>query len=138
MAVKGKVTYAAEYKHRYYPVEVIVVGDRAPVLLGLKTCLELGLMKRESVEEESKVVHEYKDVFQGLGHLKQTHNIKLRPECEPVIHPARRIPYWLQEQFDKTLSDMEREEIITKVTEPTEWVNLLVTVWKLRAHCGYV
>ena len=42
------------------------------MLLGLKTCLELGLVKRVNVEEESKVVHEYKDVFQGLGRLKKT------------------------------------------------------------------
>ena len=30
----------------------------------------------------------------------------------------------------KTLSDMERNEIITKVTEPAEWVNPIVTVRK--------
>ena len=76
------------------------------------------------------MVHEYKDVFQGVGRLNQTHNIKLRPECEPVIHPVRRVPYRLQEQFDKTLSDMEREQIFTTVTESTEWVNPLETVRK--------
>ena len=70
------------------------------------------------------MVHEYKDVFQGLGRLKQTHSIKLRLECECEC----RVPYHLQEQFDKTLSNMEREEISTKVTEPTEWVTPLVTV----------
>ena len=47
-----------------------------------------------------------------------------------MIHPARRVSYRLQEQFDKTLSDMVRSEIITKVTEPTEWVNPIVTVRK--------
>ena len=69
-------------------------------------------------------------MFQGIGRLKQKHSIKLKPECEPVIHPARRVSYRLQEQFEKTLSDMERNEIITKVTEPTEWVNPIVTVRK--------
>ena len=67
LAVKGKVTYTAEYKRRYCPVEVVVVGNRAPVLLGLETCIELVLMKRMNrAEEESKVMYEYKDVF--LGH----------------------------------------------------------------------
>ena len=47
-----------------------------------------------------------------------------------MIHPACRVPNRLQEQFDTTLSDMVRNEIITNVTEPTEWVNPIVTVRK--------
>ena len=88
-------------------------------------------MKRvNQVEKEESVLDEFKDVFQGLGRLKQKHSIILKPECEPVIHPARRVPYRLQEQFDKTLSDMESNKSITKITEPTEWVNPIVTVRK--------
>ena len=82
------------------------------------------------MEKEESVLDEFKDVFQGLGRLKQKQIIRLKPECEPVIHPARRVPYRLQEQFDKTLSDMESIKIITKVTEPTELVNPIVTVRK--------
>ena len=47
-----------------------------------------------------------------------------------MIHLARRVPYRLQELFDKTLSDMESTKIITKVTEPTELVNPIATVTK--------
>ena len=131
LSVKGKVTYTAEYKRKYYPIEFVIVNERAPALLGLETSIELGLVKRvNQVDKEESVLEEFKDVFQGLGRLKQKHSIKLKPECEPVIHPARRVPYRLQEQFEKTLSDMERNEIIMKVTEPTEWVNPIVTVRK--------
>ena len=131
LSVKGQVTYTAEYKQKYYPIEFVVVEEKAPALLGLETCIELGLVKRvNQVEKEESVLDEFKDVFQGLGRLKQKHSIRLKPECEPVIHPARRVPYRLQEQFDKTLSDMESNKIITKVTEPTEWVNPIVTVRK--------
>ena len=45
-----------------------------------------------------------------------------------MIHQARRVPYRLQKQFDKMLSDMEWEKIVTNITELTEWVNPLVTV----------
>ena len=45
------------------------------------------------MEKEESVLDEFKDVFQGLGRLKQKHSIRLKPECEPVIHPARRVPY---------------------------------------------
>ena len=131
LSVKGQVTYTAEYKQKYYPIKFVAVKEIAPALLGLETCIELGLVKRvNQVEKEESVLDEFKDVFQGLGRLKQKHSIRLKPECEPVIHPARRVPYRLQEQFDKTLSDMESNKIITKVTEPTEWVNPIVTVRK--------
>ena len=129
LSVKGKVTYTAEYKRKYYPIEFVIVNERAPALLGLDTSIELGLVKRvNQVEKEESVLDEFKYVFQGLGRLKQKH--RLKPECEPVIHPARRVPYRLQEQFDKTLSDIESNKIITKVTEPTESVNPIVTVRK--------
>ena len=117
LTVKGKVTYTAEYKRKYYPIEFVIVNERAPALLGLETSIELGLVKRvNQVDREESVLDEFKDVFQGLGRLKQKHSIRLKPECEPVIHPARRVPYRLQEQFDKTLSDMESNKLITKVT----------------------
>ena len=131
LSVKAKVTYTAEYKRKYYPIEFVIVNERAPAILGLETSIKTGLAKRvNQMNKEESVLDEFKSVFQGLGRLKQTHSIRLKPECEPVIHPARRVPYRLQEQFDKTLSDMVRSEIITKVTEPTEWVNPIVTVRK--------
>ena len=131
LSVKGKVTYTAEYKRNYYPIEFVIVNERAPALLGLETSIELGLVNRvNQVDKEESVLDEFKYMFQGLGRLKQKHSIRLKPEREPVIHPARIVPYRLQEQFDKTLSDMESNKIITKVTEPTEWVNPIVTVRK--------
>ena len=131
LSVKGKVTYTTEYKQKYYPNEFVIVNERAPALLGLEKSIELGLVKRvNQVEKEESVLDEFNNVFQGLGRLKQKHSIMLKPECEPVIYPARRVPYHIQEQFDKTPSDMESNTIITKVTEPTEWVNPIVTVRK--------
>ena len=44
LSVKGQVTYTAEYKQKYYPIEFVVVKEKAPVLLGLETCIELGLV----------------------------------------------------------------------------------------------
>ena len=59
------------------------------------------------MDKEESVLDEFKDVFQGLGRQKQKHSLRLNPECELVILPARRVPYRLQEQFDKRLSDTE-------------------------------
>ena len=79
LSVKGKVTYTAEYKRKYYPIEFVIVNERAPALLGLETSIELGLVKRvNQVDKEESVLDEFKDVFQGLGRLKQKHSIKLK------------------------------------------------------------
>ena len=72
LSVKGKVTYAAEYKRKYYPIEFVIVNERAPALLGLETSIGLGLEKRVNlVDKQESVLDEFKDVFQGLGRLKQ-------------------------------------------------------------------
>ena len=64
LSVKGQVTYTAEYKQKYYPIEFVVVKEKAPALLGLETCIELGLVKRvNQVEKEESVLDEFKDVF---------------------------------------------------------------------------
>ena len=63
-SVMGKVTYTAEYKRKYYPIEFVIVNQRAPALLGLETCIELGLVKRvNQVEKEESVLTSSKMCF---------------------------------------------------------------------------
>ena len=55
---------------------------------------------------------------------------ELKSDAKPVVHSARCVPFRLQSQFKAQLEEMEENQLITKVTEPTEWVNPLVTVMK--------
>ena len=77
-----------------------------------------------------KLVDDYHDVFCGLGCLNGEYHIQLRGDAKPVVHSARCVPFKLQSQFKAQLQEMEGNQLITKVTEPTEWVNPLVTVMK--------
>jgi len=126
---------------------VLVEGNKQAIL-GLKTCMQLGLIKRVhvinkevTIQEKSKdatkkkAMHsdwaeEYKEVFKGVGRLPGEHKIKLRVNVEPVIHPARKVPVALKERLKEKLDTLIREGIIRKVEEPTEWVNSLVIVEK--------
>lgn len=57
-------------------------------------------------------------------------NIHLVPNFKPVVHPPHRIPVALQARCKAELAKMERLGVITKVDEPTEWVNSMVLVEK--------
>ena len=69
----------------------------------------------------------YKQMFKGLGCLPNMHTIKLDPTVQPVVHPPRRVPVSLRERVKSELHRMEQMGVIVKQTEPTEWVNSMVT-----------
>ncbi|KAJ8332653.1 hypothetical protein SKAU_G00424420 [Synaphobranchus kaupii] len=53
--------------------------------------------------------------------LKTMCSLQLKPSATPVACPPRRIPYALRSQLKEELDEMERMDIIQKVTEPTEY-----------------
>ncbi|XP_006811648.1 uncharacterized protein LOC100366641 [Saccoglossus kowalevskii] len=50
----------------------------------------------------------------------------LGPKVPPVVHAARRIPIDLRDRLKTELTEMKNKNIITKVNQPTDWVNSLV------------
>ncbi|RXN31466.1 Retrovirus-related Pol poly from transposon [Labeo rohita] len=59
-------------------------------------------------------------------------SVHLDPHATPVVHSPRRIPLALRSRLKEELESMERQGVIVKVTEPTEWVNFMVVAEKLR------
>ena len=51
-----------------------------------------------------------------------------------MVCPPRRVPFALRERLKVELDNMERDGIICKVTEPTQWVNALVVCEKPKTH----
>ena len=74
----------------------------------------------------------YDEVFSGLGYLPGEHSIEINHSFTPVVHPPRKVPLALKEQIKKGLEHMESilVSILVKQTEPTDWVNSMVTVIK--------
>lgn len=74
---------------------VVVRGNRLPII-GLKTCISLGLVKRVhsvtnadrgvDTDRGAQVEEAYADVFQGMGKLKAQYRIELEEPNRPVIH----------------------------------------------------
>lgn len=128
----GKVTLQVEFKSKYYPIEFMVVDtDRVPVL-GRDTSVELGVVKRvRSVVATQGLLEKYSDVFEGLGTIKGVvYDMKMKPDAKPVVNPPRRVPYALRNRLKESLDNLVKDDVIETVTEPTEWVNPLITVEK--------
>lgn len=135
LAVKGKCNVEGRYKETKLPLRVHVVETNAPPVLGLKACLDFKLIKlimSISNTPDMSVMEEFSDVFKGIGLFPGECTIHIEPNAAPVIHPPRRVPIALRDRLRDELKNMENQQIITKVTEPTEWVNSMVATEKLR------
>ncbi|XP_041867384.1 uncharacterized protein K02A2.6-like [Melanotaenia boesemani] len=109
-----------------------IVKTAAPPILGLRACLDLNLVKLVMSVEPTSVMEEFADVFKGIGKFPGECNIHIDPSATPVVYPPRRIPFMLRDRLKQELDSMERDGIIAKVNEPTQWVNGLVVAEKPR------
>ncbi|XP_021361397.1 uncharacterized protein K02A2.6-like [Mizuhopecten yessoensis] len=139
----GSCQLTCQHKGKSVELHFHVVKTQSTPILGMRPCLDLGLIKLVytcSVDSpvskvsdsqplnKDTVLSEYKDVFEGIGLLKGECHIKTDPSVPPVVHPPRRVPLSLREGLKEELARMESLEIITKVIDPTEWVSSLVVV----------
>ncbi|XP_075539780.1 uncharacterized protein LOC142574588 [Dermacentor variabilis] len=99
-----------------------IVKQAVPVTLSGKVAERLGLIGRINTLdalETNRIVERFRDVFQGLGEIKDVaYHMELKPEARGVIKPARRIAIALQERVRAELDRMERDGVVVKVTEP--------------------
>ena len=98
-------------------------------------CSQFGLVKKidsmaEPVFSKETVLHEYKDVFEGLGYMPQEHRIEIQPVTAVVVHPPGRVPFSLHGKLKETLDRLEKNGVIARVDRPTDWVNSLVIAEK--------
>lgn len=77
---------------------------------------------------------EYSDVFKGIGTFPGKCSFRIDPSVAPVVCPPQRVPFALRDCLKTELDNMERDSIICKVTEPTQWVNALVVCEKPKTH----
>ena len=61
---------------------------------------------------------------------KAVYTMQLKPEVQPVVHAARKVTVALREKVKAELDRMEKLKVISKVDEPTKWVNSMVLVPK--------
>ena len=124
----------------------IVEAPGHPSMIGCRQAQELGIITIH-VEEVSgdsaspatqqaahyvglskaTVMDEYKDCFDKIGRFPgDQYHIQLIDNPTPVIHPPRTVPVHILPLYKAELEKMIADDIITDVTEPTDWVNSIV------------
>ena len=139
LPVQGTITLDCSYKGKVIQALFYVVGNSATPLIGLQSSLDLSLLKLTySVEStpcsaplsKQSVQHEYAELFNGVGVLPGTCKLYLKENAITVVNPPRRVPEALKTKFKDELDRMEKDSIIARVTQPTDWVNSVVLVEK--------
>ena len=108
----------------------------SPSILGCIQAQELGIIiaNIDEIKKPSEpgtpaltkdqVLHEYKDCFDKIGRFPgERYHIELVDNPKPVIHPPRSVPVHILPLYKEEIEKMKRDDIITEVTEPTDWVN---------------
>ena len=76
---------------------------------------------------KATVVKEYQDCFDKIDRFSgDQYHIELIDNPTPVIHPPRTVPVHILPLYKAELEKMINDDIITEVTEPTDWVNSIV------------
>ncbi|KAL9963770.1 hypothetical protein ACROYT_G027310 [Oculina patagonica] len=140
----GFARMKVEHNGSKHELNFVIVDQKVTPLLGLQSSKGMGLLKimvssadtrinnvietpkqdpvvSEDVTNDS-VLSPFVDVFQGIGCLPGEYNIQLSKDVHPVVHPPRRVPVPKKEAMKTELDKMVAKEIITPVTEPTDWV----------------
>ena len=130
----GTVLLRLRHRGKSYLTEFYIVDSSSATLIGLPTCQTLDVLRRIDVVHHSStaenIIHEYADVFSGIGCYPGEHHIVLDTSVKPVIHAPRRVPLSLQPKLKQKLDSLVEAGVLIEQNEPTDWVNSLLTVEK--------
>jgi len=109
----------------------VIDSKQKPILSG-KVCQALNLVQRvhklqAHVDPNLKeLLDQYPDLQSTSRAMPRTYSIKIDPKATPVVHGPRRQPAALLPKIIAKLKEMEKEGHLTKVSQPTDWVNSMV------------
>ncbi|XP_036347184.1 uncharacterized protein LOC118756529 [Rhagoletis pomonella] len=137
ISVIGKCSLNCKFSNRERAdLEFIVTEntDNQPVIIGLPSLIELNIVQRvhnikvdDNGSSIDKILNKYKKAFEGMGCITNfKYDIQLKTDAKPNIAAGRKIPIALNDLVKEELYKMEKDGIIKKVTEPTEWVHPIV------------
>ena len=134
----GECDLQCKYKGNQHLLNFkIISGSQQPLLSG-ETCTGMGLITVHVVNSINMsqasmpldVLTKYKDVFEGLGCLPGEYHLEVDPSCRPVKHTPRRVAIPLKAELKAHIEELEKIQVLKKVTQPTDWISSEVVVRK--------
>lgn len=128
----GCVEFLCESKHGFSLENFYVVDVNSKPVLSGKSSVKMGFIKRINSIDDSKInfINKNKIVFEGTGKFPEKCKISIKSNAVPCSMPPNRIPLKLINPLKNKLHEMEKNKIICKLDEPSEWVSKLVIVEK--------
>ena len=140
LQLKGVFYSNTEYKGNHYLAKIYVSANpNAGCILGRKASTELGVMKLSdtinSIETKDSyidnLITEYKDLFSGLGKMKDIEiKFEIDESVKPVAQKLRRVPYHVRQKVEKKIKELLDMDIIEPVTGCSEWISPIIAVPK--------
>ena len=121
----GEISVVTTHKDSEYKFKIVIIsGETGTNLLSRSVATQMGLIKRADSVKETK--------SNEIGLMKTSPiKIHIREDVTPVCRAvARRIPFPLMNAVRNELDRMIENDVIEKVTEPTEWCSAMVPVTK--------
>ena len=134
LKVSGVISATLKANHLESKQEIFVVRNLKTALLGRPAIEALNLVKVVNAVEESYkeyVQARHPKLFKGLGKLDGKYHIQLKDNAVPyAVNTPRRIALPLMPKVKDTLVELERQGVISKVDQPTDWCAPIVAVSK--------
>lgn len=117
----GIVNLSVRYKDKCNFEDFVIVKGANQRLLGERTCVHLGLIKRINKvnvcidERKEMFVNENIDIFKGSGRLPRKCEIVTTREFEPICHPPSKIPFAIRQPLRDELNRLVKRKAIEKV-----------------------
>ena len=140
MELDGVFYSNANYQNNHHIAKIYVAANPNVVcILGRHSAVELGVMKlieeintlRTGDSEINSMMEDYKQIFQGLGKLKNTQiKFDIDETVKPVAQHLRRIPIYVIKKVEKKIEELIKIDVIEKVRDSTSWISPIVAVPK--------
>ena len=137
----GNIKIPCQYNKSDWHLSTFHIVDvQGPAVLGLPSLEQLKLItlhctvKKEDVFQTivatqinatKDLMQMYPDQFDKIGSMRGAVRLSVNKNIHPHIDAPRKTPTALKDYIKQELDNMVKNEIIRKVTEPTDWVSSL-------------
>lgn len=138
LSILGKFRSNVHYNNIEKEVDFTVMNTDDTSIIGWQAAQNLMMINKvnftsrsSSDKSNDNILSQYKDVFTGVGKLKD-YKVKLHIDenVTPIAQKYRRIPFHIRQQLEEYLEREERLGIIEKSKGATPWVSPIVIVPK--------